>query len=173
MQDNPYEFYCSDGTALHVHSWGTDTPTWILLCVQGLGGHGAYYQSLADDLADLNPLVIAPDLRGHGYSDGVKGDIHSFGVYIRDLKDILQVFCLINIYLMPVIYLPGWLPTWAQWLIYLNPFSYQTLCFQDVIYHGTITHYWVWGVYGLLSFFALGMGYRLFAKLRTSIGNVL
>ena len=104
---------------------------------------------------------------------GISMVLSTLGVYIRDLKDIVQVFCLVNIYLMPVIYMPGWLPSSVRWLIYLNPFSYQTLCFQDAIYHGTITHYWVWAVYAALSFFALGMGYRLFAKLRTSIGNVL
>ena len=104
---------------------------------------------------------------------GISMMLSTIGVYVRDLKDVMQVFCLINVYLMPVIYLADWLPASVRWLIYVNPFSYQTLCFQDAIYHGTITHPWAWGVYGLLSALALGMGYRLFTKLRTSIGNVL
>ena len=104
---------------------------------------------------------------------GISMVLSTLGVYIRDLKDIIQVFCLINIYLMPVIFKPDWLPASVRWLMYLNPFTYQTLCFQDAIYYGTITNYWVWGIYVLVSFFALGMGYRLFAKMRTSIGNVL
>jgi lipopolysaccharide transport system permease protein len=104
---------------------------------------------------------------------GVSMILSTLGAYIRDLKDLIQVFCLINIYLMPVIYMPSWLPSSVRWLIYLNPFSYQTLCFQDAIYHGSITHWWTWLIYCLLSFLMLGIGYRLFLKLRISIGNVL
>ena len=104
---------------------------------------------------------------------GLSMILSTIGVYIRDLKDLVQVFCLINIYLMPVIYMPGWLPSSVRWMIYLNPFSYQTLCFQDAIYYGKITNSWTWLVYCLLSFLLLGVGYRLFLKLRIFIGNVL
>ncbi len=99
--------------------------------------------------------------------------LSTIGAYVRDLKDVIQMFCLVNVYLMPVIFMADWLPASVRWLIYLNPFSYQTLCFQDAIYNGAMTHPWAWGVYLLLSLASLGMGYRLFAKLRTFIGNVL
>lgn len=104
---------------------------------------------------------------------GLSMILSTIGVYVRDLKDVMQVFCLLNVYLMPVIYTPENLPAQVRWLIYLNPFTYQSLCFQDAIHHGTISNFWVWGVYAILSALALGMGYRLFTKLRTSIGNVL
>ena len=104
---------------------------------------------------------------------GISMILSTIGAYMRDLKDLIQVFCLINIYLMPVIYMPGWLPSSVRWLMYLNPCTYQSLCFQDAIYYGTITRYWTWSVYCILSVLTLGLGYRLFAKLRTMIGNVL
>src|SRR5262249_17761274 len=104
---------------------------------------------------------------------GMSMVLSTLGVYIRDLKDIIQVFCLVNIYLMPVLYTPGWLPAQARWLMYLNPFTYQTLCYQDAICHGTITDCWVWCVYIVMCLLSLGMGYRMFTKLRTTIGNVL
>ena len=104
---------------------------------------------------------------------GISMVLSTLGVYIRDLKDVVQVFCLLNIYLMPVIYTPEDVPTYLRWLLYVNPFTYQTFCFQDVIYHGAVTRVWAWCVFALLSVLALGVGYRLFAKLRTSIGNVL
>jgi lipopolysaccharide transport system permease protein len=99
--------------------------------------------------------------------------LSTLGVYIRDLKDMVQVFCLVNVYLMPVIYMANWLPASFGWLIYVNPFSYQTLCFQDAIYRGGVANYWVWIIYVLVSLMTLGIGYRLFSRLRISIGNTL
>lgn len=95
------------------------------------------------------------------------------GAYLRDLKDMVQVFCLVNVYLTPVLFLPGWLPGRVQWLLYLNPFTYQALCFQDVFYYGRIAHPWAWLLYIVLSFLAIGIGYRFFSKLRIYFGNVL
>jgi len=99
--------------------------------------------------------------------------LSTMGAYLRDLKDMIQVFCLINIYLMPVLYMPDWLPGPLRWLMYLNPFTYQTLCFQDVFYHRGIVHYEAWLIFLVMSFLILGVGSRLFARLRTYIGNFL
>ncbi len=78
-----------DGTAICVHTWSVAreaSPARALICVQGLGGHGGYYDVLAQapELADT--LIIAPDLRGHGRSQGVRGDIASFALYLDDLE---------------------------------------------------------------------------------------
>ena len=104
---------------------------------------------------------------------GIAMILSAAGAYMRDLKDLVQVFCLVNIYLMPVLYMTDSLPGVARWLIYLNPFTYQSLCFQDAIYHGAVTHYGAWGVFAVLSFSVLGMGCRLFAWLRVYFGNYL
>jgi lipopolysaccharide transport system permease protein len=74
---------------------------------------------------------------------------------------------------MPVLYMPEWLPGPWRFLIYLNPFTYQTFCFQDALYYGTIAHPIAWVVYLVLSVFLLGIGCRVFAKLRLYFGNVL
>lgn len=86
MPKFPERFVCGDGTALHVHCWRVAEPRWVCLCVQGLGGHGGYYAALFDDLADTQPCVIAPDLRGHGHSQGTRGDIEDFNIYVADVK---------------------------------------------------------------------------------------
>lgn len=99
--------------------------------------------------------------------------VSSLGAFSRDLKDVVQVFCLVNIYLIPVLYMPSALPRFAAWMIYLNPFTYQTICYQDAIYHGEIAHPWSWIGFAALSVFSLGIGYRTFVKLRTLFGNVL
>lgn len=71
---------------LHGHHWIKETAQHTILCVQGLGGHGAYYQWLAQAMADQNINVVSFDLRGHGLSQGIKGDIKSFFEYCHDLE---------------------------------------------------------------------------------------
>ena len=78
----------SDGLNLHLHSWqGAAQPDKIMLVVHGMGGHGAYYTaSLAPYLVPARTFLYALDLRGHGKSDGVRGDIVTFEHFQRDLR---------------------------------------------------------------------------------------
>jgi len=99
--------------------------------------------------------------------------LSALGAYFRDLKDIVQVFSLVNLYLMPVVYLPAWVPEGVRPLIALNPFSYMTWCYQDVFYNGALTNVASWFVFPLLSLLSLAVGYRLFTKLKPYLGNVL
>jgi len=74
-----------DKVKIFVHAWVPRDAQRILLCVQGLGGHGGYYENLAHQLASEGTIVVAPDLRGHGRSEGVRGDIDRFDRYLVDL----------------------------------------------------------------------------------------
>ena len=42
----------------------------------------------------------------------------AIGSYFRDLKDIVQVFCIACLYMIPVFYLPSWLPGWFKPIFY-------------------------------------------------------
>lgn len=75
-----------DGITLFIHSWKTEQPKSLLLCIQGLGGHGGYYDVLAQAPELASVQVIAPDLRGHGRSQGRRGDIASFHLYLEDVE---------------------------------------------------------------------------------------
>ena len=74
-----------DNVNIFIHAWVPVNAEKILLCVQGLGGHGGYYEELACQLALEGTIVVAPDLRGHGLSDGVRGDIAGFDCYLADI----------------------------------------------------------------------------------------
>ncbi len=74
-----------DGINIFVRAWIPDNPQRVLVCVQGLGGHGGYYQELAHQLAFENTIVVAPDLRGHGLSEGMRGDVNGFNHYLADV----------------------------------------------------------------------------------------
>jgi lipase len=52
---------------LHLHEWG-DRAAPPVVCVHGVSAHGRRFRKLAEErLSSFR--VIAPDLRGHGYSD--------------------------------------------------------------------------------------------------------
>jgi len=74
-----------DGVSLFVHAWIPNNPQRVLMCVQGLGGHGGYYSELARRIATGGTIVGAPDLRGHGLSEGMRGDIDRFDRYVMDV----------------------------------------------------------------------------------------
>jgi len=95
------------------------------------------------------------------------------GAFLRDLKDIVQVLALINAYLVPIFYLPSWVPALFRPVIYLNPFSYMIWCYQDALYFGRFEHPAAWPVFGIGAFLLFGFGYRAFRRLKPSFGNVL
>jgi alpha-beta hydrolase superfamily lysophospholipase len=74
-----------DGNPIYIHSWSNNVPERVLVCIQGLGGHGGYYDVLAEALCHQGTAVVAPDLRGHGESHGTRGDVSNFEVYLRDV----------------------------------------------------------------------------------------
>jgi len=104
---------------------------------------------------------------------GVAFILACIGTYFRDIKDFVQLFALVGMYLMPVFYLPNWVPDFFKPFIYLNPFSYLIWCYQDVFYYGRIEHPWSWIFTSIVSTATFIIGYRLFRKLKISFGNVL
>ena len=62
----------------------------IVIVAHGMGGHGEFFVLLADKLINHEIMVIAPDYRNHGYSDGKKGDLKKFRDLLKDLH------CFIN-----------------------------------------------------------------------------
>jgi acylglycerol lipase len=78
------------GLRIFARAWVPAASRRIVVCVQGLGGHGAYYRSLAHALAQEGTALAAPDLRGHGRSEGVRGNIDRFERYLEDVDATLR-----------------------------------------------------------------------------------
>jgi lipopolysaccharide transport system permease protein len=97
----------------------------------------------------------------------------AIGVYFRDLKDFVQVYCTIGFFIVPILYLPKMVPKILQPVLYLNPFSYLIWCYQDVFYFGRFEHWWAWIVFSIMSLGVFYFGYRVFRKLKIMFGNVL
>lgn len=104
---------------------------------------------------------------------GISYIFSAVGCYFRDLKDFVQVFSTVGMFITPIVYLPAWVPKIFKPLLYINPFSYMVWCYQDVLYFGRFEHPWAWPVFILGSLLTFYMGYRTFKKLKVSFGNVL
>jgi lipopolysaccharide transport system permease protein len=95
------------------------------------------------------------------------------GAYFRDLKEFVQVFNVVGMYLMPLAYLPEWVPEGMRPLLYLNPFSYMIWCYQDACYFGRFEHPWAWPVFALGALLTFACGFRLFYRLKIYFGSIL
>jgi alpha-beta hydrolase superfamily lysophospholipase len=82
----------SHGLSLHLHAWhGTARPDKIMVVVHGMGGHGGYYaNSVAPYIAPARVALYAPDLRGHGLSEGRRGDIENFNLFQDDVATVVR-----------------------------------------------------------------------------------
>lgn len=63
----------------------------IIIAFHGIGGHGGYYQYIAEKVAPYSFMVVAPDCRGHGLSEGKRGDLKIIKV-LDDIKQIIDHF---------------------------------------------------------------------------------
>lgn len=74
-----------EGVRLRALRWEIDEPRGRVLVVHGLGEHAGRYDLLAGALAGAGYSVMAYDLRGHGESEGRRGHVESFGLFVEDL----------------------------------------------------------------------------------------
>jgi lipopolysaccharide transport system permease protein len=94
-------------------------------------------------------------------------------VYLRDIRDVVQVLTVVGGYLMPMFYLPAMVPALFRPLLYLNPFSYMVWCYQDALYFGRFEHPFAWPIFVGGSMLAFYAGSRAFGALKPHFGSVL
>ena len=104
---------------------------------------------------------------------GVAYLVSAISVYFRDIKDVVQVFGLTGVYLIPAFYLPEFVPPLFRPVLYANPVSYLVWCYQDLLFYGRFEHWWAWLALPAISVAAFFVGHRTFTVLRTMFGNVL
>lgn len=94
-------------------------------------------------------------------------------VFVKDTKDIVQLFTISGLYLVPVFYMPNWAPDMFKPILAINPFSHMVWCYQDIIVYGSIVHPVSWVVFPAFSLVSLVLGFRAFRALKPMFGNVL
>lgn len=104
---------------------------------------------------------------------GVALLLASLTPYFRDVSELVRVFVTVNIYLVPIAYLPGMVPAPLRFIINLNPYSYLVWCYQDVIYHGQVTSLVSWIALAIFAAVALIAGSYVFSRLRHHFSDVM
>ncbi|MGD0023898.1 MAG: ABC transporter permease [Xanthobacteraceae bacterium] len=93
--------------------------------------------------------------------------------YFRDIPELVRVFLTINIYLIPIMYLPDMVPGPLRFVLVINPFSSLIWCYQDVLYFGSIVHPGAWVALAAISMGSLAVGSYVFVRLRHHFASVL
>lgn len=95
------------------------------------------------------------------------------GVFLRDLRELVQLFCSLNLFAQPILYNPHAMPDWLATVLAINPFSHLVWCWQDALGAGPFAHGWAWVALPLESLAVLGLGAWAFSALRPSFGDAL
>jgi lipopolysaccharide transport system permease protein len=104
---------------------------------------------------------------------GVALMLSALGIFFRDLRDLVTVFCTVNLFAQPILFNPFATPDIMSWVFRLNPFSYQVWCWQDALYFGSFQHPAAWVVFPLCAISSLGIGHVVFSRLRHNFGDAL
>ena len=79
-----------DGLKIHCRVWENESAEKELWIVHGTGDHGGRYETIANEFLQNGYRVIAADHRGNGLSEGKRGHVPKFDVYLDDLELAIQ-----------------------------------------------------------------------------------
>lgn len=82
--DQTYSTISADGTVLKLYRWNEEGKDNVFL-IHGYVGHAQRFHALAKTLVDNDFRVTALDFRGHGQSEGKRGDIDMWIRYQEDI----------------------------------------------------------------------------------------
>lgn len=86
------EYIGYDGTRMFMATWLPDDmkPRALMIVHHGLGSHGGDFASVGEYLAKQGVAVFAPDMRGFGHFEGLKGHVMRFDEYVEDLENLVM-----------------------------------------------------------------------------------
>ncbi len=81
----------ADGVKLFYRSWrATDEQAPVFVLLHGLGAHSGWFIDMGNSLNAEGLHVYIPDHRGFGRSEGARGHILDYQVYVRDITAFLE-----------------------------------------------------------------------------------
>ncbi|MHA1328561.1 MAG: alpha/beta hydrolase [Promethearchaeota archaeon] len=91
IKEPHYLIETSDNKVLFLRSWETKKPSKVgILIFHGITAHSKPYEQIAKPLSSMGFNVYGLDLRGHGLSDGIRGDYKNKEQVLNDLKKVIQ-----------------------------------------------------------------------------------
>lgn len=83
----------STGCRLFYRHWlpPVEPPLLSLICIHGVGAHGRHFSVVGNRLAPSGIAVYAPDLPGHGLSEGKRGDLTDIELTVKAIGDVARM----------------------------------------------------------------------------------
>lgn len=97
----------------------------------------------------------------------------AFGVFVRDLKDVIAFVLGIGMFLLPIIYPPNAAPGPLQKSFMFNPVANMIYCFHDAVVGPVDVGHHGWIVFPLTALVTFALGWRTFRLLKPGFGNAL
>jgi lipopolysaccharide transport system permease protein len=124
-------------------------------------------------IAGISILLPAAIMMHLALSAGLVYAFSAIGVFLKDLKEIVAFILSIGLFLHPILYVPGQVPSWLAHLFTFSPFSHIIWCFRDALVEGRLTRPLSWLVSGLTAVACFAIGWRVFRMLKPTFGNAL
>lgn len=87
----PSHLVARDGLKLHLSHWPVAAPKGVVVLLHGLSEHGLRYAEAARHINEAGWIMLAPDIRGNGQSEGPRGAIRQDDDYLHDLAAVLDL----------------------------------------------------------------------------------
>lgn len=129
-----------------------------------------FWQHSVSATALLAPLILAPLVL---MTAGFAWILAAFGVFFRDIAQIVGVVMTVLLFLSPVFYPVSSAPALAQNLIHLNPLTYPIEELRNVFILGLLPDWSSWGVFTLVSLAAVTIGLWVFQRARPAFADVV
>ena len=99
--------------------------------------------------------------------------LSAVAVFVRDVRNIIQLLLMIGLFIHPILYTPGMLPPVVENMMAVSPLSHVIWLYRDVLVFGQITHAWSWLIAPISGLVVLILGFRSFQSLRHAFGDTL
>jgi lipopolysaccharide transport system permease protein len=118
----------------------------------------------------LTPVVLLPFVI---LTVGISWLLAAFGVFLRDIGQIIGLLITALLFLSPVFYPLSAIPEDARGLLYLNPLTVPIEQIRESLLWGMVPSWQVYIVYAAVSWAIASIGYGVFQRLRGGFADVL
>lgn len=118
----------------------------------------------------LFPVVIVPLVL---LTLGISWFLASFGVYLRDVAQVVSTLIPVLMFLSPVFYPIKTLPEEYQVFVHASPLTIAVEQAREVMYWGGALDWRTWGAYLFISLIVAWLGFIWFQKTRKGFADVL
>lgn len=94
-------------------------------------------------------------------------------VFVRDFREFINIVLAVGLFVHPILYFPDAIPAAIKPILYVSPFTYLLLCWQDVLFYGEIMRPAAWIVTPIFALLMLVVGSRVFMVSKPHFGDFL